>query len=215
MAHLSLLVAAAMGAALLVAATARADAVSTSGVPGRACSALSADLARWSPADGPPARFVAETFARGGGHQWLGLGYTADGFWSAEAGPGSDACDACSTLDLVLTRFDGTRRAFPVVSSLDRSHLEGQPRDALRDLALQRLWHLAATVWPAPALKQTYAFRLPPKRAADGSVDPYPGWMGEASERGRWLLRFGLAADPIMCWCHYAWRGWALAGAHK
>jgi len=215
MAHLSCLVAAAMGAALLGAPTARAETVTTSGLPARQCSALSADLARWSPADGPPARFVAEAFARGDGHRWLGLGYTDDGFWSAEAGPPNDACDACGNLDLVLTRFDGTRHGFPVVGLADRSRLEGQPPAALRDLALQRLWHLAATVWPAGGLKQTYAFRLPPKRAADGSVDPYPGWMGEASERGGWLLRFGLTADPIMCWCHYAWRGWALAGAHK
>jgi hypothetical protein len=215
MAPASLPLVALLGAGLLVTATAGAESVTTNGVPDRQCSALSADLTRWTPAAGPPARFVAESFVRSDAHQWLGLGYDGDGFWSAETGPRNDACDACSTLDLVLTRFDGTRRAFPVVSSLDASRLEGQPPEARRDLALQRLWHLAATVWPASTLKQAYAFRLPPKRAADGSVDPYPGWMGEASQRGGWLLRFGLSASPFMCWCHFGWQGWALAAPRK
>jgi hypothetical protein len=203
-----------LGATLLP-ATALAEPVGTHGDPERPCSAVSGDVVRWTPADGLPARFVAGSFVRDlGVHRWIGLGASDEGFWSAESGPGSDACDDCATLHLVLTRFDGTRRAFPVIDSADRSRLEGQPREALRDLALRRLWHLAATVWPVNDLRQGYTLRLPPRRDAEGMVDPYPGWMVETSERpmgATWLLRFGLASSSFMCWCHTGWRGFALA----
>jgi hypothetical protein len=197
--------------ALLMPTTAIAAPVSTNQVADRPCTVLSADLHRWTPADGLPVRFIAATFLDGSGERWIGLGYDAQGFWSAEAGAGNDACDSCDELDLVLTRFDGTRQAFPVVTYADRSRLEGQPPEALREFTLKRLWHLAATVWPVNDLKQDYAFRLPPNRSADGLVDPYPGWMAEASQRGAWLLRFGLASRPFMCWCLTHWRGWTLA----
>src|SRR6478609_4434230 len=71
----------------------------------------------WPSSSGPPARFVADTFVRGGdGGQWIGLGHTDEGFWSAEAHSPNDACDTCERLDLVVTTFGGKRRSFPVIT---------------------------------------------------------------------------------------------------
>jgi hypothetical protein len=180
-----------------------------------ACSALHIEVERWAPPHGPPARFVAESFARGGADRWTGLGYTDDGFWSAESRTPSDACDDCQELDLVLTHFDGTRRAFPVVTMSDRQRVASSASGSVRDVALGRLWHLAATDWPVKDLRQDYALRLPPTRDADGLADPYPGWMTEVSKKDTWLLRFAERAEQNMCWCFFHWSGWTLTAPRK
>jgi hypothetical protein len=201
-----------LSASLLAAAPSRAgDPVSAPRAADHPCSDVSATVERWTPAAGPPARFVAESFARGGSDQWTGLGYTGEGFWSAQTRTPSDACDDCQELDLVLMRFDGTRRVFPVVTSADHRPTAAGTPASLRDVALQRLWHLAATDWPAKDLAQDYALRLPPTRDAAGLADPYPGWMAEVSKKRAWLLRFALRAEPHMCWCLFHWAGWPLA----
>ena len=179
------------------------------------CSSVRADLARWTPAAGAPARFIADAFTRGAGDLWIGLGSTDAGFWSAEAHSPDDACDSCAELDIVVTGFDGKRRSFPVITSAEQARLAGGSPDAVKTLALVRLWHLAKTDWPAEQLRQDYAMRIAPRDAA-GASDPYPGWMAEATVRGKGPLRFALRVEGhVMCWCEFAWSGWSLAAPRK
>jgi hypothetical protein len=190
--------------------------VSAQDSPVASCSSVSANLARWTPEAGPPARFVADAFASAGSGLWVGLGYTDAGFWSAEASAPNDACDTCDELNVVVTAFDGKRRSFPVITTADQQRLAMSPPGTLKTLALTRLWHLAGKDWPVARLQQDYRLRYAPNRNTDGLSDPYPGWMAETSMPGKGLLRFALRVDEqVMCWCEFGWHGWSLAAPKK
>ncbi len=184
--------------------------------PQGSCSRVSADFSRWTPAAGPAARFIADAFTGKGSDLWIGLGYTDAGFWSAEAHAPNDACDACTMLDIVVTGFDGKRRALPVITSADRSRLEASSPEELKSFTLASLWRLAAKDWPVAKLQQDYQLRYAPNRDADGLSDPYPGWMVETSVSTKWQLRFALRVEShMMCWCMFGWRGWAPAAPRR
>jgi hypothetical protein len=168
------------------------------------CSSFSADILQWTPADGPAATFIADAFERSGASLWVGLGYDASGFWSAESAAASDACDDCNYLDLVHTSFTGTRTVYAVVDSVTT------PATSLRQALKTRLFGLAASRWPVARLSHDYKLRLP-KRDPEGRIEKFSGWMAEVSKRGGFLLRFGQTSTSSMCWCSDDWNGYALA----
>ena len=204
--------------AALTLASAKASAgptyVRAEGAPG-SCSTVGAGFTRWTSADGPPARFIVNTFfSEAPSADWIGLGYTDEGFWTAEAYTPNDACDDCSLMDLVVTGFDGKRRSFPLITSIERNRITD--RDARRNHVLQRLWTLASKDWPVAKLRHDYDIRFAPNRNVDGLSNPYPGWMAETSKRGSWLLRYALASKgQMMCWCLFGWKSWTLAAPAK
>lgn len=162
---------------------------------------------RWTPADGPPAAFIARHVVSQGGNLWIGLGYDAQAFWSAEANASSDACDDCDELALVRTSHAGARTVFQVTAAIPGYR---EPGLAERESALKRrLFSLAVRDWPAIALRHDYTLRSP-VHDADGHITRYTGWMAEVSRPSGWLLRFGIRSEAFMCWCHDAWTGYTL-----
>jgi hypothetical protein len=169
------------------------------------CSA-SAEVIRWTPKNGPPARFVADTIMAHGSDLFIGLGYTDDAFWSVEGKTPNDACDDCALLDLVATSLsDGKRRTWPVLSAKDRDALGGAVKADIHAHVLRRLFHLAKGPWPAEDLQHDYTFRLP-ERNAGGVVKHDDAWFVEVQKPRQWRLLFDLDAKTEMCWCFWDWR---------
>ena len=149
----------------------------------------------WSPAKGPPARFVADAFrARTTTAMWIGLGSTKTGFWSVEGGDANDACDDCQILDLVETRFDGTRKAYPVLGAKDPSEKTAQHA---RVLAV--LWSLVTKkVWSPTALDATFV-----ATAGAGTAGADPPYAVSVATKGHPRAIYDLRATTSMCWCEY------------
>ena len=47
-----------------------------------------------------------------------------------------------------------------------------------------------------------------PAHDAKGTVKKFSGWYAEASKKGKFKLRYGLATTKSMCWCEYEWRAY-------
>jgi hypothetical protein len=166
------------------------------------------DISQWTPAAGPAASFIADTYAREGGLMWIALGYDTTGFWSAE-GYDPDACDDCSGFSLVHTTFAGKRTSHKVADhQLSEKHRD-DPK-AYRKAIKARLFSLAAGPWNVGTLSHDYKLVLP-KHAADGTIAKYTGWMAHVEKKDAFALRFGPVGLPHMCWCDQTWRGYALA----
>lgn len=171
------------------------------------CAYENAEVLRWTPADGPMAAFVAKQFEA---HRslWIGLGYDAKGFWSAEGDTGGDGCDDCSTLNLVRTSFDGKeRKVFKVGAGLDEE--PGTTEE--RQLAIKKkIFTVAAGPLDVKALKHDYTFTLP-KHDEEGKIEKFTGWFAEVKKKDGGVLRFASVSESYMCWCIQHWRGYTLA----
>lgn len=183
---------------------------------GDSCASRDVTVTRWVPSLGPAARFIASDSSR-----FIALGRTDEGFWSSQWTIPSDACDDCSYLDLVFTRFsDGRSTRYPVLREEDRRAFDKQPhagtpaweaarQKALQDLMLRRLWHLAGTVWPVASLRHDYVVDVP-KAPPAGAPNPYLGWIVGVVQGGRTRLRFTTDEVHSMCWCMESWRAFTL-----
>jgi hypothetical protein len=208
----------AVGAAVLMACAlvaGEAKAVSLTGTLAREeggnCALKHAEVLKWTPADGPPASFIADAFLDHGGSLWMALGYDESGFWSAE-GYWNDASDEGGGLVLVHTSFSGKRRSSPVAAyDLAQKHPD---RAELRKAIKARLFTLAAGTWNVEKLSHDYKLKLP-KHDAEGRIETFTGWMAEVSRPGGFVLRFAPTASTFMCWCDYSWTGYALAKPKK
>jgi hypothetical protein len=192
-------------------------------VEGAWCSVRSASVTRWTPALGPAARFILKS-----GAEFVALGRTDEGFWSAQLTP-SDACGAeCDALDLVFTRFDdGTSKRYPISSYADREQApaitagdyeaSAAAREAwLERRKLSRLWSYAHTVWPVAELRHDYAVVTPvPGTLVPGEpmfeTPPYRGWLVGIVQEGHTRLRFTMDKTQFMCWCNSSWRAFPVA----
>ncbi|MFO0547081.1 MAG: hypothetical protein U0271_01770 [Polyangiaceae bacterium] len=210
-------VAALVGSALFALFVGRAQAAETTLVgelqapPDRVlmCSHFRATVMRWTPAEGPPATFIADTYMRLGGNTFIGLGYDATGYWSAEATRGSDPCDDCSFLSIVHTGFDGKREFYPVGQGVD---FDPQQSPAERRKSIkQKIFTLAAGPLDFKSLRHDYRLTLP-KHDADGQIARFTGWFVEVETKDKPLLRFGVWAESFMCWCEDGWVGYTLKG---
>jgi hypothetical protein len=215
MRHLALFVCAAL-TAFTVAPPARAERLAgqrPDPVDGVAqCSYSSADVRRWSPADGPLASFVADAYLESSS-LFVGLGYDRRGFWSAEADSGVDACDDCSTLRLVRTTFRGERESFVVGQGAE--HEPGLTRDERRARIKQKIFAVAASSLVVGDLRHDYTLGLP-KHDADGTIERFSGWFAEVKKKKDGaLLRFAIVSEPHMCWCTPRWVGYTLAPPKK
>jgi hypothetical protein len=171
------------------------------------CAYSSADVLSWTPSAGPLATFLADEFERAG-NLFVALGYDANGFWSAEADTGSDACDDCSTLRLVRTSFDGKeRKTFVVGQGLD---LEEGTAAERRQRLKTRVFKVAASELNLKALKHDYKLELP-KHDAEGRIEKFSGWFAQVKKKDGALLRFALVNESQMCWCFPSWRAYTLA----
>ncbi len=176
-----------------------------------ACSGASADVRRWTPADGPLASFVADAYLQSS-DVFVGLGYDKGGFWSAEADTGGDACDDCSTLRLVHTSFAGRRESFVVGQGADRE--PDLTREERRAKIKQRIFAVASSKLPVAELRHDYALTLP-KHDAEGTIERFSGWFAEVKKKDGALLRFGIVTESQMCWCFPKWVGYTLAAPKK
>lgn len=160
------------------------------------------EVLSWSPAEGPPARFVADAFRdRTTTALFIGLGSTATGFWSAEGGDTDDACDDCQTLDLVETRFDGTRKVHRVLGPKDPTTKASQ-----HARVLAALWSLAAQkVWSPAALDAGFSAATPTPKA-----DEAPSHFVSVRSKGHPRVVYDLRATTSMCWCIYKFTSWVL-----
>lgn len=175
------------------------------------CSYASAEVTRWTPAEGPMASFVADAYLTSA-DLFMGLGYDERGFWSAEADSGSDACDDCGTLRLVHTSFAGAREAFVVDRGAD-----GEPdiTPAQRRTNIkQKIFALAKGPLAVEKLHHDYELSTP-KHDAEGTIERFTGWFAQVKKRDGALLRFGIVNVSFMCWCHPHWAGYTLAAPKK
>ena len=171
------------------------------------CNLVRAQVERWSPAQGPPAAFLAQRFLDNGGESTLVvLGLDPAGVWTAELGAPSDACDDCDQLALVHTSFAGKRKRHLVA---DATHLSELEPEARRARVKQALFRLAAGPWRVSELSQRYRLTLP-RHDAEGRLERYTGWFAEVAAPDRPALRFGVRSESQMCWCFPSWRGYAL-----
>lgn len=156
----------------------------------------SVEILQWRPEKGPPARFVADAYrARTATALWIGLGSTKTGFWSVQGGDENDACDDCQVLDLVETRFDGTRKVHRLLGAKDPT-----TKSAQHARVLATLWALAAKgVW-SPAALDT-GFVATPGVSAGGSNPPFA--VSVASKAPHPRVVYDLRATTSMCWCVY------------
>jgi hypothetical protein len=166
------------------------------------CNLVSAEVLRWTPADGPPAAFVASTWTTTSGNVLVLLGADGAGFWTAEIDAGSDACDDCRRLHLARTAWNGRRTRHLVVEA-----------DALRELGVDeqrgRVKRGLFALWPATGLAQTYRVEMAP-HDAEGRLGRYTGWFAGVRVPDRPGVRFGVQYEPTMCWCDDAWHAYAL-----
>jgi hypothetical protein len=170
------------------------------------CRTGGALVIRWTPADGPPAAFLAKHFVEGGGNTLITLGADATGIWTAET-DSDDACgDDCSELYLVHTGFDGKRQPHLVASA---SGMHDVAPEARFLAAKQALFALAAGPWKVAETTQDYRLVLP-KRSAEGVLERYTGWFAEVRVAGKPGVRFGLATESMNCWCFDHWRAYPL-----
>jgi hypothetical protein len=174
------------------------------------CSLRSVTVVRWTPAQGPAARFVVQHAFRGGQGTLIGLGVTDEGLWSTQDTI-PDGCGAeCATIDLVFTRFaDGRSTRHPLWGDADVRAVLAHPETAAaqREQAVRRrLWAYAGTVWPAGSMRQDYALITPASKGSDdGAPPPYAGWLAAVVRGGRWSLRLTTKLSQTMCWCSSTW----------
>ncbi len=156
----------------------------------------SVEVVTWSPAKGPPARFIADAFrARTATAVWIGLGSTPTGFLSVQGGDANDACDDCRVLDLVETRFDGTRKTYSLLGAKDPSEPTAQHAKVLA-----ALWSLAAKkVWSPDGLDAAYT-ATPGVSKTAGDDPPY---AVSVVAKGHPRVVYDLRASTFMCWCEY------------
>lgn len=172
-----------------------------------ACTYRTAKFRKWTPADGAPARFIAQVTMAADGNEWIGLGYDDRGYWAAEITT-NDACDHCETLALSRTGFDGKRKVIPVTT------FDGGMGDEKAILA--KLFRIAnAGEWDVTKLRHDATVQLAPRKP-DGTVVNFPagqtaGWMVEARKPGLFQLRFAEIEESSMCWCISHFSGYALA----
>ncbi len=171
------------------------------------CAYSSADVLVWKPSAGSLANFLADEFERAG-NLFIALGYDANGFWSAEADIGSDACDDCSTMHLVRTSFDGKERKTFVIGR-GRDQEEGTPAERRKKLKT-RVFKVAASELNVKALKHDYTLELP-KHDAEGKIEKFSGWFAQVKKKNGALLRFAIVNESRMCWCFPSWRAYTLA----
>lgn len=172
------------------------------------CNLVRAEVERWSPAQGPPAAFLAQRFLDNGGQSRLVvLGLDRTGVWTAELGAPSDACDDCDRLALVHTSFSGKRSRHLVA---DASQLNELEREARRARVKQVLFKLAAGPWQVSELSQRYRLTLP-RHDVEGRLERYTGWLAQVEVPERSTLRYGVRNESQMCWCFPSWHGYALA----
>lgn len=166
------------------------------------CRTSGALVVRWTPADGPPAAFLARHFVEGGGNTLITLGADAAGLWTAEMGSG-DACDDCNELNLVHTGFDGKRKTHRVASATTMYELGPEAR---LQKAKQALFALAAGPWNPARTTQDYRVVLP--KHAEGRLERYTGWFAEVRVAQKPAIRFGVETDSMNCWCFDHWRAY-------
>jgi hypothetical protein len=176
------------------------------------CAFHGAEVVRWTPASGPLAAFVADTyFART--DVFIALGYDDEGFWSVEGDPGNDACESCGSLHLRHTSFSGERK-------LDVLLAQGRDADQESDQAKRRaalkkkIFRATRGPLELAALRQDYTLTLP-AHDAEGKIEKFTGWFAQVKKKDGAVVRFAQVSEGFMCWCDTSWRAYTLAPPKK
>lgn len=175
------------------------------------CAFASAEVLRWTPADGPLASYVADAFLTKG-DVFIALGYDARGLWSAEADPGTDAC-ACSRFYLRHTSFSGERLSSHLIGQGSESDEQTDPLKR-RNGIKQKVFTVASGPLDVTSLRQDFSIALP-KHDAEGTIEKFSGWFAEIKKTDGALLRFAIVSTPTMCWCNSTWKAYTLAAPKK
>lgn len=155
----------------------------------------------WSPADGAPARWVANYLRDGGCDVLLVLGGTAEGMWTVE-GTVADASGYCNAM-LVHTRQSGWRQEYLLVGGTDGVEAVD---DATHRRVLQRLWRLEANgTWPLRRLERPHEV-IASSYEPDDAGSNYPGYMVRVDDRAHQrVYDYRTSGERSMCWCFHSW----------
>jgi len=155
----------------------------------------------WTPAQGAPARWVADRLRDGGCDVVMVLGASAEGSWTVE-GTVMDASGYCHA-DLVLTKKSGWRVSHRLLDANDE--VMDVSKEAHQKI-LARLWRMANDqTWPATSMTR-------PTKVTLSSYDPddpssrYPGYLVRVEDAPRHrLYDYRLDEEHMMCWCFHSW----------